>query len=108
MGKKTCPRCDSKDIVKYGKRYNIKGINQKYQCNDCGKKFSELAMKYKHDKQIRYILQFLSRTGRFSSRQLEKFSEEYLGEKVNHATICRWTSKHKKMKVNGQNDIFQE
>ena len=38
--KRYCPRCKSDRIVKGGKHVRLKGVVQRYRCNDCGTSFS--------------------------------------------------------------------
>jgi transposase-like protein len=35
-----CPHCESNSVIRNGYRKCLKGLNQLYECKDCGKKFS--------------------------------------------------------------------
>jgi putative transposase len=89
-----CPICDSHDLKKDGIRHNKSGDLQRYQCLECGKKFSINVgfEKMKHNpKAITSAMQLY-----FSGESLRNTmrSLEFIGTKVTHQTIANWIEKY--------------
>ena len=86
-----CPKCNSKDIKKGGKRKNLeRGDTQRYWCNSCGYHFTPKSDEYRM---------------RVSKNKLEKafelrhqgFTYSQIAKKMNVSkpTICKWIKKYK-------------
>jgi len=89
-----CPVCDSQNIKKDGIRHNKSGDLQRYQCLECGKKFSVNMgfEKMKHNpKAVTTAMQlyFSSESFRNTMRSLE-----FIGTDVNYQTVANWIEKY--------------
>lgn len=90
----SCPVCDSQNIRKDGIRHNKSGDIQKYECFECGKKFSVNVgfEKMKHNPHaITSAMQLY-----FSGESLRNTmrSLEFVGTEVSHQTVANWIEKY--------------
>ena len=86
-----CPKCDNKYIVKHGTRKTQRrGIVQKYQCKNCGYKFSNPdGWRMRNDPEyVDYALKLYSK-GLSLLGVAEQLNKKYK-IKVAHQTVMHW------------------
>jgi len=85
-----CPRCRSDQIVKSGTHYNLKGLQQRWQCKLCGTSFcNEGYFKGKHALAlVQYAVVLYSRG--LSYEKVASKIEEQFKQKVSRTTIKNW------------------
>ncbi len=90
-----CPRCKSKEIIKYGRRKIKSQYVQIYQCQQCGNFFSDRKMKYKTYRE-NVILNGISiyNLG-YSLRETKTQLAKRFKTKVPLSTIQSWVKKYK-------------
>ena len=90
-----CPKCNSKEIVKRGKRYNKTGVKQLYICNKC--KFTFVKPdgfeRMRHNKKIVSRAIHLHNEG-LSLFQVKDHLWQHDGIKVTRKTISDWGKKY--------------
>ena len=92
-----CKYCDSGRLIKRGVRKNKNGDIQRYQCQDCKKRFTAnfgFEKKQFDDKTITGALQLY-----YSGMSVRRIADHYemMGIDVNHMTIYNWVSQYSKM-----------
>jgi len=88
--KKSCPRCNSDQIVKSGKRLRKLGIIQRWRCKICGTSFSNAGYyRGKHELSLVQYAAILYREG-YSGEKIESRIKEEFCVTVSRQTILRW------------------
>jgi transposase-like protein len=92
LGNVVCPKCNSKNLVKRGKRYNLeRGKIQRYYCKDCDNKFTPRNMEYRmRVSEIKLKKAFELFNKGYSYSQIAKKIKG-----VSRQTIGRWLQKYK-------------
>ena len=90
-----CPKCNSKNIVKRGKRYNNSGTKQLYLCNKCQLTF----VKPDGFERMRHNKKIISRAIHLHNEGLSLFQvKDHLWQhdrvKVTRKTIRDWGNKY--------------
>ena len=90
-----CPKCNSKNIVKRGKRYNQTGTKQLYLCNKCNLTFvnPDGFERMRHNKKIVSKAIHLHNEG-LSLFQVKDHLWQHDGVKVSRETIREWCNKY--------------
>ena len=90
-----CPKCNSLEIVKRGKRYNKSGVKQLYLCNKCKIKFikTDGFERMRHNKKIIARAIHLHNEG-LSLFQVKDHLWQHDGIKVTRKTINDWGKKY--------------
>lgn len=86
-----CPKCDNKYIVKHGTRKTLrKGLVQKYQCKNCGYKFSNPnGWRMGNDPEyIFYALKLHSKG--LSLRGIVEALQKKYKVKIAHTSVMNW------------------
>jgi len=93
-----CPYCSSTNYIKKGVRKTKHGIKQRYQCKDCGKKFSvQDGFKYmKNDPKIITLALDLYFKG-LSQNAITEHLKQFYDVEVSQPTIHRWIKKYIKL-----------
>ncbi len=85
----TCPRCNGKNLVGGGKRYNQNRIQQRYTCKTCGTNFSNASwLKGKHSMDVVEYGVSLYLKG-YSSRKVAEVVTKF-GFPITHVAVLRW------------------
>lgn len=94
----TCPKCDAAGAMKRGLRRNKCGSIQRYQCRNCGLRFSDnLGFEWQHaDRETIINAIHLHYGGGMSSRQIQKYFARN-GMHFSHVAICNWINKHTRL-----------
>lgn len=88
-----CIYCDSTNTTKRGWRYNMYGRVQKYQCQDCGKKFSNSPNKrMRYPETARIFAAKLRKEGK-SYSQVANAIQKKFKIKLSRQTVHRWFKK---------------
>lgn len=90
-----CPKCDSSDVVKRGKRHNKCGAKQLYRCNSCKLVFVDPDgfERMRHTSEIITRAIHMHEDG-MSLSKVQNHLWQHDGEKVARATISNWTKKY--------------
>ena len=90
-----CPKCNSKEIVKRGKRYNKSGAKQLYICNKCKLTFikPDGFERMRNDKKIIVKAVHLHNEG-LSLFQVKDYLLQHEGVKVTKRTVSNWKDKY--------------
>lgn len=90
-----CPKCNDKDIVKRGKRYNKIGTKQLYRCNNCHSTFVEPngfeRMRHQPEDIVRAVHQY---EDGLPLHKVKNHLWQHDGVKVSRWTISKWTKKY--------------
>jgi len=90
-----CVYCESREVVKRGKRYNQSGTKQLYLCNDCNGSFVEHDgfehMRYRKEDIVRAIHQY---EDGLSMKKVQNHLWQHDGVKVARKTIYGWVKKY--------------
>jgi transposase-like protein len=87
-----CPACDNQEVIKSGKRHNLRSVQQRYQCKVCGITFSErgyYGFKAKYALSEKHYAIELYKQG-YSMRGVTKLIREELGLTVSATSILHW------------------
>lgn len=85
-----CDRCKSNHIIKRGIRQTKQGIRQRYECKECGRRFTHEPIKHrKAETKLIALTMDLYFKG-LSLRKITDTIYQFYGVKVNHVTISRW------------------
>lgn len=80
-----CDRCNSINVIKRGKRKTKIGISQRYECKECGRRFTHELIKHRKAKIIAFAMDL-----HFKGLSTRKIGDKI---KVHHTTIIRWIRK---------------
>ncbi len=88
--KLSCPRCRSDQIVKSGKKHNLKGVVQRWQCKLCGTSFCNSGyFRGKHALALVQYASVLYKRGLSYEKVASKIEEQFK-QKVSKTTIMKW------------------
>jgi putative transposase len=89
-----CLRCGSHRVIRFGRRYNRRGIATRYRCKDCGTRFTNRAgvPPLRHDLRIVAVALDLYFRG-LSLRKVADHLEQAYGVPVAPATIYAWIAR---------------
>lgn len=96
--KPICEQCNSKNVIRNGKRHNKSGTINRYQCKDCGFRFTDnngFQKKRADPKKIALALDLYFR-GLSVRKVSEHFSQVY-NLSISHMTIYRWIRDYSKL-----------
>lgn len=106
-----CPECHSDRIAKYGFRHNMNREVQKYQCKECGKKFSEGSRFQKiSPEMVEWIKEKRGggvEAGGMSYRELVLAIKEKYDVLVTHPSIVRALAMYEKKSIPGPIKILE-
>jgi transposase-like protein len=90
-----CPKCQAKDVVKRGKRYNQKRSKQLYRCNICRSTFVEPNgfERMRHSPEIIARAVHQHEDG-FSLSKVQNHLWQHDNVKVTRWTISQWKKKY--------------
>ncbi len=97
--KVSCPNCDSKNIIKRGKRKTEnRGLIQRYGCKDCSKRFVEDDgfFKMKNSPQKVTLCLDLFYRG-ISTRKVQEHLQAFYPQNSSNVSIYKWIVKYSKM-----------
>ena len=85
-----CDRCGSRNVIKRGKRKTKHGVRQRYECKECGRRFTPEPIKQKkaNTKLIALCMDLY-----FKGLSLRKIADtiyQFYGIKLHHNTVRRW------------------
>lgn len=90
-----CPRCKSKEVMKYGIKYLKQERAQRYKCKSCGKTFSDKKIKYKSYKP-KHILNAISTYNLgYTLKQTRKEIAKQFKIKVPNSTLHSWIKQYR-------------
>lgn len=94
----TCPKCGAAGAVKRGLRRNKYGSIQRYQCRNCGLRFSDnLGFEWQHaDRETVTNAIHLHYDGGMSSRQIQQYFARN-GIRFSHVAIRNWINKYTRL-----------
>ncbi|HEC88577.1 MAG TPA: IS6 family transposase [Thermoplasmata archaeon] len=85
-----CDRCGSRHVIKRGKRKTKAGIRQRYECKECGRRFTPEPIKHKKaDTKLIALCMDLFFKG-LSLRKITDTIYQFYGIKIHHETVRRW------------------
>jgi len=88
-----CPVCKSKFIVKSGKQYSKKGVQQRYKCKMCGTTFNNSGyFKGKHPLRLVQYAITLYQHG-YSLEKVQTELKNSLNVKISRTSILKWIRK---------------
>lgn len=89
--KRSCPRCESNELVKSGKHLRRRGVVQRYRCKICGTSFTNDGyFRGKHPISLVQYAVSLYVSGHLSCEKVRERLKEELGISVSSTTICNW------------------
>ena len=94
---KDCPFCKSKDIIKWGFRYNHTTKKQRWKCKSCFQLFTvdDGFFKIKHKREV--ITQCLSLyMNGLSLRKVKEHFNQFSDHQVSHQSVLNWIKKYAK------------
>ncbi len=87
---KPCPRCESKDVIRYGLRKTLIGKKQIWRCRDCNKRFvNEPTSRIKGNADCVTMAIDLYMKG-VSYRGVADSIRQVFGLKITHVTVMNW------------------
>jgi len=92
-----CPFCKSTKIVLAGKRYNKKGVTQRFKCNKCKKRFVPNDGFWKMKNKPEVITEAIScRKRGMPYEEVSKHFREYNRADICATTVYNWVQKYGK------------
>lgn len=100
---KCCPFCKSKNIIKWGFRYNCTTKKQRWKCLDCGKLFTldDGFFKMKHKREVITCCIDLYMNG-MSLRKAVNHFNQFSDYQVSHQSVLNWIRKYARQLKNFQ------
>ncbi|RLF40257.1 MAG: IS6 family transposase [Thermoplasmata archaeon] len=95
-----CDRCNSINVIKRGKRKTKAGIRQRYECKECGRRFTPEPIKHRKTNSKLIALTMDLYFKGLSTRKIADTIYQFYGIKVDHTTIMRWINTYM-AKING-------
>jgi len=88
--KKSCPRCNSRNITKSGTQNRLKGVVQRYRCGTCGTSFSNDGYyRGKHQLSLLQYAAILYREG-LSYEKIQARVKKEFGLYISRQTVGDW------------------
>jgi transposase-like protein len=85
-----CDQCESLNVIKRGVRKTKSGEKQRYECKECGRRFTDNREKYrKANKELIALTMDLYFKG-LSTRKIADTLEQFHKIDVHHTTVSRW------------------
>ena len=92
-----CPECNSREIVKRGKRKQKFGSKQLYFCKQCGKRFADKTLKHKiHSPRVIYHALNYYNLG-YTLKESSKLVNRRFKVKTGKSTIHPWINEFKNL-----------
>lgn len=92
----SCPSCNGKNTVWFGKRYGKSGIKSKRKCKDCGRIYTNQPPRASGKKNTLETINLAIHIAKdHSLRETEKILKEKYGIKITYASISNWKKEYR-------------
>jgi transposase-like protein len=85
-----CDQCNSLNVIKRGKRKTKSGIRQRYECKECGRRFTNEPIKHRKANTKLIALSMDLYYKGLSLRKIADTIEQFYGISLHHETIRIW------------------
>ncbi len=104
----TCPFCQSKDFIKYGKRSTHFKEKQRFLCKSCGGRFVEGIIKgIRGDEKTVLMAMHLFYSG-YSLRKIQDLFSQFFDLNITYVSLHRWIRKYQEIMIDHVSKLYPD